>query len=81
MQDVIDAAELRTAIAANVTRLRREKDLSQEEFADKLGVSRVQINRIENGKHSPSAEMLFTLADALGVSTDSLRQVPSNIHA
>jgi len=75
MKPVIDATALRKNLATNVRRLRKHKGLSQTELAELCGVSYVQINRIENGHHSPSAEMLYTLADALEVGTDALRQV------
>lgn len=68
--------DLRPILAANVTRLRRAKELTQVELAEKVGVSEVMINRIEKGKSTPGAELLFSLADILGVPADNLRQLP-----
>lgn len=79
MVDVIEPNELRPVIAANILRLRKEKSLSQEDLATKLGISRVQLNRLENGHNSPSAELLYSLADVLGVSADCLRQIASQV--
>lgn len=73
---MIDQADLRPVLGSNVTRLRKARSLSQDELAEKLGISRVFLNRIENGRSSPGAEVLYSLADVLGVSADNLRQIP-----
>jgi transcriptional regulator with XRE-family HTH domain len=75
METVIDSKELLPKLSANVRRLREQKDMSQEILAERLGISRVHLNRIEKAKTSPSAELLYSLADVLGVTTDQLRQV------
>lgn len=77
MEDVIATDELRKNLGANVIRLRRARGLTQEQLAKEVELSRVQLNRIENGHNSPSAEILYALADALGVTADALRQISS----
>jgi putative transcriptional regulator len=37
-------------------------NLTQEELADKIGVTRQTINAIELGKYSPSIELAFKIA-------------------
>jgi transcriptional regulator with XRE-family HTH domain len=74
--EVIDNANLRETLAANLRRIRKQQDLTQEELARKVGISAVHLNRIEQGHSSPSAEVLFAIADTLGVKTDALRQLP-----
>lgn len=44
--------------------LRAEKDWSQAELAEKVGVSRNSINAVENGKFDPSLPLAFRIADA-----------------
>ena len=44
---------------------RAEKDLSQEEFANLVGVSRQTINSIETGKFYPTAKLALLLCIAL----------------
>jgi transcriptional regulator with XRE-family HTH domain len=80
MQDMIDSTELRRTIGENVRRLRLDRKHTQTELAEMAGIKKVHVNRIENGKSSPSAEVLFALADALGVTADNLRQL-STVHA
>ncbi|MFT5451530.1 MAG: putative transcriptional regulator [Enterobacterales bacterium] len=43
--------------------LRAERDLSQQSLADKIGVSRQAINAVERGKHDPSLQLAFDIAD------------------
>ncbi|MFM7853879.1 MAG: helix-turn-helix domain-containing protein [Flammeovirgaceae bacterium] len=52
--------------------LRKQKDLSQSELADKVGISYAQIGRYETKGAQPPAETLKKIADALGVSPDFL---------
>jgi len=42
--------------------LRAERDWSQAELADRLGVSRQTVNAVETGKYSPSLELAFTIS-------------------
>lgn len=37
-------------------------DISQQELADKVGVTRATINAIENGKYAPSGLVLLKIA-------------------
>lgn len=47
----------------NVLRdLRAERDWSQADLAEKLGVSRQSVNAIETGKFDPSLPLAFRLA-------------------
>jgi addiction module HigA family antidote len=45
--------------------------LTVSEFARKLGVSRVALSRVVNGRAAVSADMALRLADALGGSAES----------
>lgn len=49
---------------------RLKKDITQQELADKIGVSRNTINLYENNKKLPSYETLIKLSDELEVSLD-----------
>jgi putative transcriptional regulator len=43
--------------------LRVMKDLTQEEVARKVGVTRQTINAIEKGKYNPSLDLAFKLSE------------------
>lgn len=42
-------------------------EMTQQELADRVGVTRQTINAIEGNKYSPSLEVAFRIARALGV--------------
>jgi putative transcriptional regulator len=43
--------------------LRAEQDWSQQALADKIGVSRQAVNAVERGKHDPSLQLAFDIAN------------------
>ena len=56
-------------ITNNIRRLRFfANEMTQQELAEKAGVSRQTIIAVEAGKYSPSLELAFKIADAFGVS-------------
>jgi len=59
-------------IGRNIRRLRRQRNLTMAELADKIGMSQVPLGRIERGVNAPSASVIFRLSKALGVSVDTL---------
>ncbi|MEG0977962.1 MAG: helix-turn-helix transcriptional regulator [Bacilli bacterium] len=61
-------------IANRLVKLRKEKGLSQEELADKLGISRQSVSKWERAESSPDTDNLICLAKIYGVSLDELLQ-------
>jgi putative transcriptional regulator len=47
-------------------------DMSQQDLADKVGVSRQTINAIEKGDYNPSINLCITICKALGKTLDEL---------
>ena len=43
--------------------LRAERDWSQQDLAERLGVSRQSVNAIEKGRYDPSLPLAFRIAD------------------
>jgi putative transcriptional regulator len=57
-----------TRIRNTIRRLRFERnEMTQQDLAERVGVTRQTINAIELGKYSPSLEVAFRIAVALGV--------------
>jgi putative transcriptional regulator len=55
-------------ITNNIRKLRFfANEMTQQELAEKAGISRQTIIAIEAGKYSPSLELAFRIADAFGV--------------
>jgi putative transcriptional regulator len=51
------------AISNEIRRLRFENgEMTQQELAEKIGVTRQTVNAIELGKYSPSLEVAFRIA-------------------
>jgi putative transcriptional regulator len=42
-------------------------EMTQQQLADQVGVTRQTINAIEGGKYSPTLEVAFEIAGAFGV--------------
>jgi transcriptional regulator with XRE-family HTH domain len=67
--------ELGSAIAAVVGRARQDRGWSTQELADRSGVSRSMISKIEREEVQPTAVLLGRLSGALGLTlTDLLGQ-------
>lgn len=47
--------------------VRKQKDLTQEELADKAGLHPTYIGQIERGKRNPSLENIYKIQKALKV--------------
>lgn len=57
---------------SNVKHLRVSKDISQQNLADKIGVDRSTISRIENGEIETTIDNAIKIANALEVSLNDL---------
>lgn len=51
---------------------RIEKDFSQEQLAEAVGVTRQTIGMIETGKFTPSLQLCLSICRALGKTLDEL---------
>lgn len=54
-------------LTQELRRIRREKDISQDELSRLVGIDPAQISRYETGKHIPSLPVLEKMGEALGV--------------
>lgn len=62
-------------IGEAIKRLRKEREITQEEFAEVLGVSCQSVSRWENDLCYPDIELIPTIAEFFGISTDRLMGV------
>lgn len=63
---------MKLSFGANLKKLRHERDLTQDELADALGISTQSISRYETNSAYPDIEMLPIIAEYFGVTVDSL---------
>ena len=73
--------EQRSTLGIRIQELRRARGLSQEDLAEKLGVSRQAVSKWETGLSSPDTNNLILLARMFEISVDELvgietRQTP-----
>jgi putative transcriptional regulator len=54
---------------------RAKKDLTQEQLAHMVGVTRKTINTVEKGKYIPSTYLALKLSKALDVTVEELFQI------
>ena len=66
-------------IADRLIKLRKKHGLSQEELADKLGLSRQAVSKWERAEASPDTDNLICLAKLYGVSLDELLDTDEDI--
>lgn len=52
--------------------LRAQRDWSQRDLADRLGVSRQTINAVETGKYDPSLPLAFRIARLFDLSIEAI---------
>ena len=58
--------------------LRAEREWSQGELSQRLGVSRQAINAIETEKHDPSLDLAFRIAQLFQCSIEQVFQFEAN---
>lgn len=54
-------------LGRKISRIRREKDITQEKLAEKVGVSTTWVGYIETGYRRPNLKMIYRIAKALSV--------------
>ena len=59
--------EIYIRIGFNLMKQRRLKGWTQEQLAEKSGVSRSRISKMENGKENFNMESLFLIAQSLEI--------------
>jgi putative transcriptional regulator len=65
----------RLPISNQIRRLRSEqREMTQQDLADRIGVTRQTVNAIELAKYSPSLEVAFRIAAVFKVSLEDVFQ-------
>ena len=63
---------MKESLGSKIKRLRIEKNMTQQELADKLGVTDRAISHWENGRRLPDYSLLKELCDTLSISINEL---------
>lgn len=65
-------SNLKNKVGQRIKELRRKKDITQEQLAEKAGISVDFISLVERGRNAPSLESLEKIAKALGAEVKEL---------
>lgn len=68
----MELKDLNRNIADILRQIRAKNRISQDELAEKSGISQQYICKIENEKVNPSIYILFTIASSLNVTVNDL---------
>lgn len=60
--------EIRKRFGARVRELRRERNMTQLELADKIGIRGSYVSDLESARKEPCLKVIQMLADGFGVS-------------
>lgn len=59
-------------LSQNISKLRKEHHLTQEQLAEALGVTFASVSKWERGAAAPELNLIAKMADFFGVSLDAL---------
>lgn len=68
------AVDVCVKLGRRIRSLRNERGIYQADLAEKAGISRITLSRIENGRMDPGFRIVAKLARALGVSLADLME-------
>ena len=63
---------MKLSLPANISKLRKERSMTQEQLAEALGVTFASVSKWERGIARPELDLLAEMADFFGVSIDTL---------
>lgn len=70
--------DIRKRLARNVIRLRKERGISQENFAARCRISTRYLSTIETGRANPSIDVLERISRAFDISLEELVHFPDS---
>lgn len=64
-------------VAPRLRAARSKKDLTLDDLAEKTGISKSTLSRLESGQRKPSLELLLPVVAALGITLDDIVSAPA----
>jgi len=62
--------EVRERIGMRIASLRKLSGMTQEQLAERSGLQRTHVGRIESGRYAVTLEVVQSIAEALGMTVD-----------
>ena len=75
----IDRMGSQPEVLNRLRRIRRQADLTQEDVAERVGVTRQTIISIERGRYNPSIGLALSLARAFGVPVEEMFELQRGV--
>ena len=72
IEQIMQDSTIRKEFGARVKQLRKQRDWTQKELGNRIGVSYQQLNKYEGGTNAPPLDKLLGLASALETTVDYL---------
>lgn len=69
---------IKKLLGKRIKEIRKNKALTQEELAEKIGIESASISNIENGKYYPTSDNLEKIINALNVAPQDLFVIEHN---
>ncbi|TGC14977.1 helix-turn-helix transcriptional regulator [Escherichia sp. E4385] len=74
--NALDVVVQRKAVLSQLVEKRKALNLSQTAVAKQLGVTRQAVSKFEKGESSPTLDVVFSYANAIGINLfDSLKRL------
>ena len=62
-----EQVKLKSELMKEMVRIRKSKNMTQQMIAERTGIARPNIARMENGTYNPTVDMLVRIADGMGM--------------
>lgn len=59
-------------IGRRIKEIRKDNGMTQQQFADRIGISLNALSKIEPGMRTPSIDLFVVISESFGVSLDYL---------
>lgn len=63
---------MKLSLSTNISKLRKERYMTQEQLAEALGVTFASVSKWERGVATPELNLIAKMADLFGVSLDAM---------
>ncbi len=71
---MVSRMDMRKLVGDNCARIRKAQGLTQEQLADRSGLTQQYLSDLERGKRNPTIVTIYEIAQALGVTHIDLVQ-------
>ena len=72
MQRKTEVQKMNLTLPSNISKLRKERSMTQEQLAEALGITFASVSKWERGIATPELNLIAEMADLFGVSLDAL---------